>query len=257
MKKLERVNMGIGQLGSSEIIFVRKFRFQLEGDHFEPWSVQKVSVDLTNKQLNFECYEVVDMNGNDSPVEMWLQGMLNDHWPNETLRLTTLDGCGMPLYEYIFENLKVRNRYTLDFDMATSNEVTQKVLVEFKNYKRNFLIPKKHNSKLILGDKEIDVVLKKRPTLNIEETEINYLNSQLYLPGQNHWEDLVLTVKNEDQVPYLLSQCKNSMKGVLVLKKESWEIGQMCIKSHNAAKRQGTEITFSIKDVKYSPKTLN
>lgn len=41
-KQRERVNMGIGKLGSSNFIFVRQFRFNLKGEHLDEHCVKVV-----------------------------------------------------------------------------------------------------------------------------------------------------------------------------------------------------------------------
>ena len=59
--------MGVGRLGSPDVIFVRKFRWTLQGrddasgdktldEHF----FKKVAIDFTRSRLDFCVYEVVD-----------------------------------------------------------------------------------------------------------------------------------------------------------------------------------------------------
>lgn len=209
--------MGLGKLGGANMIFVRKFRFSLEGSNLEDWSIKAVSLNLTKNTLMIRGYEVVETPnltsderlrgkaGKDVPIEIWATGLSEGRWPNEVLRLTTFDGCGNGLYEYTFEGLKIIDRQ-LDFNMDVSDESLQNILVSFKNYKRVFLPESyKHYWRFLLegNNREIDVVIEGRPNIDIEETSINFMNAKMFLPGKAKWQKLTMHVKQED-VPSLL-----------------------------------------------------
>lgn len=240
--------MGIGKLGGSNMIFVRKFRFSLTGSHLEDWSIKAVSVDLTGKMLRIKGYEVIDTGdnnkyrtpntGNDAPIEVWAQGLSEGRWPQEVLMLTTFDGCGKALYEYTFEGLSMLDR-RLDFNMASSDESCQRLVVGFKTYKRRFLLdkPADYRWRMLLhgADREIDVHVEGRPNINIEETPIDFMNGKMWLPGKTKWQNLLFTV-GVDDVPALtklINTGANEEYTAAILKyydgnnelKETWSLG--------------------------------
>ena len=210
MRKDDPINMGMGKLGGQNMLFVRKFRFALEGSHLEPWSIKAVSVNLVKKQLVIKGYEVIETSqapvrllpatGKDVPIEVWARGLMEGRWPLERLVLTTYDGCGHPLYEYVFEGLSITDR-ELDFDMSTSDESVQVVRLDFNTYHRRLAIEtKNYHWKLLVegNDREIDIELDSRPTVDIEETQIDFHNSKMFLPGKTKWQNMTIYVSVDD-----------------------------------------------------------
>lgn len=200
-QRRERVNMGIGKLGNSSLIFVRQFRFNLKGEHLDENCVKGCSFDLVTKTITIDGYEWFEKNG-DVPIETWANGMQTGQWPTETLTLVTYDGCGEPIYEYVFETLTLQNRQ-LKFDYSTSDESTQKIVLSFKKHSYEFLqsvSDKKYSWKFKLDDnsKEIDVEIDERPKVEIEETSVGRLNGTTWIPGRAKWQKLSLTLANED-----------------------------------------------------------
>lgn len=113
----------------------------------------------------------------------------------------TYDGCGEPIYEYVFESLTLQNRQ-LKFDYSTSDESTQKLVLKFEKHSYEFLQhvnAKKYSWRFKLdGRKEVDVDIDDRPKIEIEETSVGRLNGTTWIPGRAKWQKISMTVANED-----------------------------------------------------------
>jgi len=206
-------SMGIGPLGRSDMVFVRKFRWTLQGKDFddnvvldEHW-FKTLNIDFSRNQLDFQAYEVISKDAEDLQIQEWLDKESHD---SELLMLTTYDGCGNPLYKYTFFNPVVVHD-TLDFDYANSEESVRKVSVKFEDYTRTFVANDKHKHvgplkkkyiwKMRLKDgPAIKVSLGSgRPQLSIEEAEINFLNAKTFIPGKASWKSLHVTLPQNHQ----------------------------------------------------------
>ncbi len=201
-------NMGIGSLGNPDTVFVRKFRWTLEGRDFdgkttldEHW-FKTVEVDFSRSQLNFQVYEIILKGMEDLQIQAWLDKESHD---TEVLVLTTYDGCGNALYAYTFF-APVVVKDTMSFDYASSEESIRYISVKFEDYTRVFLaggdgkavgpIKKRYLWKLRMKEgPAINVKLTHgRPHLSIEETEINHMNAKLWIPGKTAWQPLQVTL---------------------------------------------------------------
>jgi hypothetical protein len=208
---MKKKPMGIGKIGAPEIVFVRKFRWTLEGwtleggtslsEYFTKW----VKFDYVKKEIEFEYYEVVE---DDIAIQRWVE---ETDFSKEKLVFTTYDGCGVPLYEYQFNDLKLLSD-TSDFDYESSDCSARKIRVSYESHKRKFFGPYESLDKpepdppkkgfdwtISFGKdkKEFGVFGPcMRPTLNIEETEVNFLNAKTWVPGKSEWESTNLTFKS-------------------------------------------------------------
>jgi hypothetical protein len=200
--------MGLGKLGCQNMIFVRKFRFSLEGPNIPDWVIKAAHVNLAKKQLFIKAYELVEapeqaykgQQGSDSPIELWAKSMEDGRWPDETIKLTVWDGCGKGLYAYTFSGLKLASR-ELDFDMASSEEVLQEIVMEYQVASRQFFLePCKYKWRFLLegAKEEIDVEIPRRPRVDIDETEIDFLHGKLFVAGKYKWQTMKMFINNSD-----------------------------------------------------------
>ena len=200
----ELKDMGIGPMGNSKAIFVRKFRWALEGKDFDdkvtlsPHWFKTVAIDFSRSQLSFQVYEIITEGMEDLEIQAWLDKETHD---TEVLNLTTYDGCGKPLYAYsFFAPVVVED--SMSFDYASSEESLRNILIKFEDYTRVFLaggdrkvkgpIKKRYLWKLRMKEgPAINVKLTHgRPQLSIEEAEINYMNAKTWIPGKATWQSL-------------------------------------------------------------------
>lgn len=157
-------DMGMGKLGDSEMVFVRKFRFLLSGEHLEPWYMNSAKYDLVMRVLEIRGYEIATPEGV-VPINNWVEDMLGGKYPNETLTLITLDGCGNELYKRTFKGLKLLNVKN-SFDMSSIAEGNTDIVIGFESceYKDGL------NSKQNWEDRPHGPV------------EISYLNAETTIP---------------------------------------------------------------------------
>lgn len=133
-------NMGIGELGNPETVFPRQFRFVLNSDTLNiEYFVKNAEVSYTDQTLHVDLMEFI-VKGMDCPVDAWIQDLLSGK-TKDNVTLTTLDGCGMPLYKIDFHEVKVA-KHKLPFDYASSEIVTHHVQLTFKKSVRTFLYGK-------------------------------------------------------------------------------------------------------------------
>jgi hypothetical protein len=212
MTKLK--DMGMGPLANPKSVFVRKFRWTLEGKDFDDkvtlsqhW-FKTVDVDFSRSQLNFQVYEIIIEGTEDLEIQAWLDKETHD---TESLTLTTYDGCGKPLYAYNFFAPVVVGD-VMSFDYASSEESLRNVSVKFEDYTRVFLagedakikgpFKKRYLWKLRMKEgPAINVKLTHgSPQLSIEEADINYMNAKIWIPGKATWQSLhmVLPANHHD-----------------------------------------------------------
>lgn len=185
-------NMGLGKLGDPSITFVRQFRWTLEGDGLPEQWAQKVKIDFKNKKIYVELIEAVDNTKDDIDIHKWLEKDLN----KESLTFTTYDGCGYEIYRYVFTNFHLNNNYS-EFDYANSDVSKRCVVLVYDDMKRTPLFKKAEKPKpyFIVNalDKETHrTKVVSRPQIDIEESEVNFLNSKAYVPGKYKWKLLKL-----------------------------------------------------------------
>lgn len=217
-------SMGLGSLGEPETVFVRKFRWTMRALDLDPHYMKKVEFDFAKKLIHFEAMEVVFPGSKDIQIQAWLESDLS----KETLVFTTYDGCGKPLYQYNFSHLEVVSDKA-NFDYSVSDESTRNVTLSYKDYERVFhagpekpvVVKKGYDWRLRLaGDfvgVEYDVKVEARPTLEIEETEINFLNSKTWIPGKAHWTDITFTFDRQHDMELLSTLVKGTKPVTLLL----------------------------------------
>lgn len=208
-KEAKNRNMGLGVLGDPSITFVRKFRWTMQGLGLPEHFMKKVAFDFAAKTINLEAYEIVLSNAEDIDIQRWLESNLN----REELFFTTYDGCGTPLYQYVFSDLTLLSDKA-DFDYASSEESTRKVSLKYENCERRYLAgPKKEPLVIKKGydwtlnlegsNAEYEVKVAQRPQLEIEETEINFLASKMWIPGKATWEDMTFSLDRQHDMKFL------------------------------------------------------
>lgn len=192
--------MGVGKLGDPSIVFVRKFRWTLEGKNLEENFLKKVEFDFKAKTIKLDAMEIAET-GKDINIHQWLESDLS----KEDLKFTTYDGCGSPLYSYWFSNIEVIAD-TCDFDYFSSEESTRHITLTYELFARkchlvktkvpvtsNELVKKHFHLMLSVDDGMIvpqKVKVTHRPALKIEESEINYLGDKMWVPGKKQWTDI-------------------------------------------------------------------
>lgn len=159
---MEKVNMGIGELGEPGLVFIRQFRFLIDSQHLSSAFNHSVHIDWSNKMIRLTVYEV--FKDGVIPVHQWADAMEKGEYPNESFNLMTLDGCGNEIYKKRFTGLTIRNR---------SNEFSyEKSDVSF-------------HTMLISYDECHDEPTSKNKTTEIKKTNdaapINHLNAKCWV----------------------------------------------------------------------------
>ena len=154
--------------------YARKFRWALKSDHLPEYYLKSVSFDWKKKKIYGEVYEIWQSPGVVMAID-WIEKLENNN--DEPLTFTTYDGCGSVLYEYTFEGLKLES-HTSHFDYASSDCATRCFEISYEKYEYN--VKMKEIKKLEIVENEIE----KPEEIVIEETEINFLNSKVWLPGK-------------------------------------------------------------------------
>lgn len=204
------MNMSMGQLGHPSTVFARKFRWTLEGENLPPSFVKNVSIDYNRCRVKFEYYDVATENGSFHALQ-WANSLR----PTETLTFTTYDGCGNWLYRSVFSSLYI-TEHSSDFDYNSSEISCQQITVGYAGIKNEYasyqpLEPiKPEPSTVKFCDKTTwsavfksagtelcrtdCLTLNSRPQVDIEEVEINFLNSKAFLPGKAKWQPLKIDI---------------------------------------------------------------
>lgn len=178
--------------------------------------------------------EVVCTGDDDLNVHEWLESDLS----KDELVFTTYDGCGKALYQYQFKGLTLASDQA-DFDYATSDESVRRAVLHFDDYSRTYLAKPQHTEAKPIkkcykwtlqleGDTvgvEYDVKTEARPQLEIEETEINFLNAKTWIPGKAHWHDLTFTFERQHDME-LLNRLIKGTEPNLYLHLYSWDKSQ-------------------------------
>lgn len=192
-------DMGLGQLGSPSVVFVRKFRWTLRSTVLREHYVKNVQFDFVKQVIRLNVMEVVCAEDDDINVQKWLEGDLS----RDVLVFTTYDGCGTPLYQYAIDGLTLLEDRA-GFDYAVSDESERSVGLGYTGLKRTYFskaqpkvsTPKKgYRWRLkAQGYADLyDIDATGRPSVQIEETEINFLNAKTWIPGKASWETITVT----------------------------------------------------------------
>lgn len=127
------ISMGLGQLASNEITFVRQFRFLFSFDHMGADFNYSINFDRVKKEIKIRNYEVARADGS-LPYQEWIDAMLNGDYPDETLTLTTYDGCGNEIYKRQFTGLSIKS-CSSSFDMSDSEVSMPETCMTYEGYK--------------------------------------------------------------------------------------------------------------------------
>ena len=259
-KKKKNRSMSNHLVCAHRLIFCREFRFTLSGNHLKEHFVKNVKMDLFNKHLDIDIYQVFD--GPDVPAIAWLDKMKETDW-GEKLVLTTYDGCGSELYQYTFKGITLKS-HTVNYDYSSSKEAVDSLVIGFKEYERECLVDLPPEDKFYHGPvandpqpkwqvainiagKEVarDIQIKKRPTCNIEETPITFLNHTTWIPGKATWEPFEFSIKKVEDIGALLRDADEIVlryyqEGQLI---ESWELKEGFLNKQNY-KEGGSKVDY-------------
>jgi hypothetical protein len=209
--KQQSRSMGLGDLADPTMMFVRKFRWTLKSTVLQEHFVKKVDFDFTKQVLRIQVYEVVNTAEDDINVQKWLESDMS----KDILVFTTYDGCGTPMYQYELTGLMLLEDKA-NFDYSDSDVSTRHIGIAFEEMKRTYFgkeqnkisVPKKgFKWKIrVQGSQDsYDVKVKARPTVDIQETEINFLNAKTWIPGKATWQDLHMEMERQhDMKPVTL-----------------------------------------------------
>lgn len=125
------INMGLGELGSVDITFVREFRFLFWFDHMGPEFNHSITFDRVKKEIKFKSYEIYK--DGKVLIQDWLDAMVNGAFRSETMTLATFDGCGNELYRKKFTGLKVKG-CTSSFNCSSSECSLPEVCLSYDTY---------------------------------------------------------------------------------------------------------------------------
>lgn len=260
--------MGVGKLGDPKLMFVRKFRWTIEGEGFPEHFAKSVKVDLWNKLLSIQVYEVIDT-GKEVDHTKWIERFYSESYPltKPSLKLTTYDGCGTALYEYTFYGLAI-NSDTLEFDYADSDCSFRKIGLTFKSFRKQFVMqtenkPDFHWKLQVVNDKGTTpyypVRLKDRPELEIEETLVTFHEGKMWIPGKSKWKALEIYF---DRLQYagLLEALQDQAKQVIVQLIdrndsvcESWVLNNVWLCKLDTDDEKNSIIGLRFSDVNYLP----
>ncbi len=193
-------NMGIGEIGRTDLTIVRQFRWTFGNELLTEHFMKSVNFDFVNQIIHFESYEIAE-NGKDIGVQKWIE---ERSW-DETLVFTTYDGCGQALYTYKFSETQIISDSS-SFDYESSEASVRKISVKYVSIEREFHlketvneINEEHSVIYVENGKvaPVRVKLQDRPRLEVEEIEVNFLNAKTWLPGKTSWQPLHLTLEEE------------------------------------------------------------
>lgn len=155
--------MGLGELGGPDMRFVRKFRFLISGDHLSNLFIFSAHISWIGKKIQLTVYEAYK-DGNGIEIHNWADAMEENKYPDESMILTTLDGCGMEIYKRKFSGLKILEREN-NFDYSDSDISTHIVTLSYEKYEK------------LPVDTEIKTEMKKEPL-----AQVDHLNGRMWTP---------------------------------------------------------------------------
>jgi hypothetical protein len=234
-------SMGVGKLADPSIIFLRRFRWTLSSDTLDRHVIKNLQFNFKSQTIEFEAYEFVE-NGKIN-IHDWLDSEL---W-KETLQFTTYDGCGIPIYTYDISEIEVLSDTTI-FDYSVSNEVTRNLVIKYGQLNKTFNLKKSETKSDTLylkrynwtmsvnGGEAKSIKVSTRPTLEVEDTEINYLNSKMWIPGKSAWQSISVELNDQSRclLQYLMG--KESLVSLNLLDNcgkllETWKLNNVQVSS--------------------------
>lgn len=158
----ETKSMGIGPLGSKDVIFVRQFRWTIGSDALPEYFTKTVKFDFAKKLIHLGYFEIYHPDYNGEPLQNWLDGPFK----KDTLVFRTYDGSGNLLYEQTFSDLGIVEDSS-SFDYSSSEVSTRQLTISYKETSRK-------NAHSFPREPEVIV--------NPRETTIDYLNARMTVP---------------------------------------------------------------------------
>lgn len=273
---------GIGIL-DPRVTFLRKFRWTLQSERLSPCFVQNLKVDYIEKTLDFRYIEVSCTDRVGLHPMIWAKELKEKMFPDEKLVLTYYDGCGTVLDKVVFNNLELVGHKT-DLDYTSSDVCYQNFIVKFQGYE--FFLPEKEavpvpkpnkplarprfTWTLAVEDSDLNVCLSERtvkldqrPSLNIEEVELNYLNYQTWIPGRASWQELRLTVSGDlDNKPIDFEDKNRRYKIILKYYRDSdllerWDLQDSWFSGVNHTRDGKCELSIIYSHVDYKPQAVH
>lgn len=208
--------MGLGELSSPDLTFVRRFRWTLCAPNLPEYLVTRAAFYFHNHKIKVGFLEVVD-GDLDCQIHNWLEH------PRGPLDFTTYDGCGTALYQYRFFNPAVEYDRT-SFNYESSDISIRKVRLRYTRHERITKpeIPPlviSHGTTIQAGDcQPLPVELFKRPTVSIEETEVNFLADKMWIPGKATWLPVEVRMSAQN-----FQKLMDSQWGIIELKHTRWD----------------------------------
>lgn len=97
--------------------------------------------------------------------------------------------------------------------------------------KKGQIMTKKFTWELRYSDVRMPVKVKARPTINIEETEINYCGNKSTIPGKSYWELMTLTMFEVKDALKLIEDSPKTLSLVLldINEIEQWVINEVTL----------------------------
>lgn len=235
MKIDQTQSMGIGELGSPNITFARKFRWTMKGQNLPPDFFKTLNINHKEKTIEFDYYEVLNTQDTGFHAQVWADELGLKHLLDETLTLQAYDGCGTVLYTTEFFNLTLLED-NISFDYESSDISTRHIKVAYEHHASSFAcnapIPTsewkldiKFGKKWI---KNLPVITTERPVITMEEVELNHLNAKTTVPGKATFLPLNIKLKTD---PRLVRFCLGEPVEEIRLKQykagkivETWKI---------------------------------
>jgi hypothetical protein len=125
----KNIPMGLSSRIRRQKVWPRTFRFMLHSEKEELVNevVKDVAVDFHKKMLITSLYDV------DRKIYDWAEDL--NHGKEDSLKLTTYDGCGEPLYDLKFDKVTgIGHKCQLDY--SKSDVICHTVYLNYKTVKR-------------------------------------------------------------------------------------------------------------------------
>ncbi len=127
------IEMGMGKLGSPDVILVREFRWILEAPGLDKSFIQRVEFDFVHHTVKLSALEAVMRGEKEIQLQTWLEK------PTGPMVFTTCDGCGERIYRYELDNLE-KMADTIVFDYTSSLPASRKVTIFYGSIKKESLL---------------------------------------------------------------------------------------------------------------------
>ena len=132
MSTPKNIPMGLSDRIKKQVVWPRSFRFKLysEKEELVGELVKDVAVDFHKKILTVNLYDA------DKKIHNWAQDLVYGAPDIEdSLKLTTYDGCGSPLYDLEFEKVKGVG-HKCKFDYSKSDVIYHTVYLSYETVNR-------------------------------------------------------------------------------------------------------------------------